>query len=231
MILLSAALYGISVHFKIYPIIYAVPIWFGLDSESHQLFTRKRIAYGLISFGMFMALNFAMFRIYGQKFIDETYLYHIVRKDHRHNFSFYFYRMYLQAGHSMGGSILSFLPQMVLVAVLGYSYSDDQSFAWFLQTFAFVMMNKVCTSQYFMWFLNLLPLVLPSTEFLGKQYKLGVLLLFLWVLGQAFWLYFAFGLEHLGENTFIHLWQSSMFFYIVQVFIVICFIRSRSLKL
>lgn len=149
----SAVFFGLAVHFKIYPIIYAIPIWFGIDShrgntpQPFKLFSPRRALYGLIAGSTFMILNLIMYSIYGHQFLQETYLYHITRQDHRHNFSLYFLHMYLTTDMSTLGSILSFLPQLVLVVVLGLAYSNDLPFAWFLQTFAFVAFNKVCTSQ------------------------------------------------------------------------------------
>ena len=43
--------------------------------------------------------------------------------------------------------LLAFAPQLVLCAVLGWVFRRDTHVACFLQTFAFVTFNKVCTSQ------------------------------------------------------------------------------------
>lgn len=73
----------------------------------------------------------------------------IIRKDHRHNFSVYFYSIYLSYHSETGAilSILAFLPQLLLLIVIGFKYGKDLYFACFLQTFVFVTFNKVCTSQ------------------------------------------------------------------------------------
>lgn len=93
---------------------------------------------------------------YGTEFLHETYLYHITRKDHRHNFSIYFYQIYLSHENFLNAawtlmrslrSIMEFLPQFTLVLALGGVLARDLPFACFAQTFAFVMLNKVCTSQ------------------------------------------------------------------------------------
>ncbi|KAJ3356913.1 hypothetical protein HDU91_005480 [Kappamyces sp. JEL0680] len=138
-LVLAAVVFGFSVHFKIYPIIYAVPLWFGIDHFmdltnasvskkprpfSLRLVSRRRVCYGM-------------------EFLQETYLYHVTRKDHRHNFSLYFLHMYLTTDTSVLGSVLSFVPQLLLVLVLGIALADDLPLACFLQTFAFVALNKV----------------------------------------------------------------------------------------
>lgn len=89
---------------------------------------------------------------WGQPFLEHTYLYHLTRRDHRHNFSLYFYPTYL--AHSLSRTtilrnpLLSFVPQMVLSLGTGFIFgTHDLPFAWFVQTSVFVLFNKVCTSQ------------------------------------------------------------------------------------
>ena len=86
---------------------------------------------------------------YSREFLDETYLYHVVRKDHRHNFSIWFYYIYLTMEIPRGSFLwlLTFLPQFSLVTILGIVFGKDIFFASFIQTFTFVVYNKVCTSQ------------------------------------------------------------------------------------
>lgn len=88
---------------------------------------------------------------YGWVFLYETYLYHIVRGDIRHNFSPYFYLLYLTSdpvnGVPLCLRLLVFIPQLVLVVAVALRCHHDQPLAWFLCTFIFVMANKVCTSQ------------------------------------------------------------------------------------
>lgn len=51
--------------------------------------------FGSISGGIFLLLNMAFWRMYGQQFLHETFLYHGNRKDPRHSFSIYYYPTYL----------------------------------------------------------------------------------------------------------------------------------------
>lgn len=99
---------------------------------------------------------------FGRPFVQETFLYHLSRLDHRHNFSPYFYPYYLAHSPPAAVELLSpswfrslarhplaaFLPQLVLSIGLGFRYGvEDLPYAWLVQTFAFVTFNKVCTSQ------------------------------------------------------------------------------------
>ena len=90
-------------------------------------------------------------------------MYHLHRLDHRHNFSPYFYLIYLTYPgltapvfdmpwwrSLLRSPLASFLPQMSLTLGLGLLFGqdrDDLVFAWFVQTMVFVIFNKVCTSQ------------------------------------------------------------------------------------
>jgi len=108
-----------------------------------------------------------------------------VRKDHRHNFSVYFYLIYLNffEAESTAVAILSFLPQLLVLVLIGWAFHKDISFCCFAQTFAFVTFNKVCTSQYFIWYITFVPLLVPfsTMPFLWR----GLGLLGLWIVSQV----------------------------------------------
>ena len=101
--------YGLSVHFKIYPIIYCIPFYFFIDCDRKSIidgkkslfdllttnfFTRNRLVFTFVSATTFLSLTGLFYHIYGYQFIYEGYLYHFIRKDNRHNYSAYFYMIY-----------------------------------------------------------------------------------------------------------------------------------------
>lgn len=80
--------------------------------------------------------------------MQHTYLYHVTREDHRHNFSIWFYQLYLGIDStSQWTALLAFVPQLALVTIIGITLGKDVFFATFIQTFIFVSFNKVITSQ------------------------------------------------------------------------------------
>jgi phosphatidylinositol glycan class M len=237
-VLLGGIVFGLSVHFKIYPVIYALPFVLLLDSKGKDRMERKgswrrmvefvnrnRVVFTLASAGTFLGFNGVMYSIYGRQFLQETYLYHLVRKDHRHNFSPYFYDIYLGYHRSSHG--LPFLLQFVVIWSIGWAFWQDTAFACFAQTVAFVTFNKVCTSQYFMWYLCFLPLILPFSRL---EWRRGIWMMALWTLGQAVWLVNAFLLEHTGWNTFFATWTSSILFFFINCWVLVQFIRHQSVS-
>lgn len=180
----AAFWYGLVVHFRIYPIIYALPIILVLDSHIFQpnrkpllvnwkssqgkgnasqrinevselygvwtalksIFTRGRIMFGLVSGSVFLSCTGLFFYLYRWDFLNEALLYHLTRTDPRHNFSIYFYHIYLHYEHefSVMEKLISFLPQLTVQLVLIFCFAKDLPFCFFVQTVAFVAFNKVC---------------------------------------------------------------------------------------
>lgn len=176
-ILFAGILLGLAVHFKIYPFIYGISItWYlgvaatqdatkepkstsgrssiaSISQKIHAFLTATRITLVLSSFATFTALNGLMYPIYGQPFLTHTYLHHLTRIDHRHNFSPYNTLLHLKSAtptaHGIRFESLAFLPQLALSAVLIplALAKKDLAGTMLAQTFAFVAFNKVCTSQ------------------------------------------------------------------------------------
>jgi phosphatidylinositol glycan class M len=101
----AAFWYGLSVHFKIYPIIYCFVFYLFIDIDKKAVlegrasiwknfFTKNRIVFTLVSAFTFVAFTAIFYAIYGYEFLYESLLYHFIRKDNRHNYSVYFYTIY-----------------------------------------------------------------------------------------------------------------------------------------
>jgi len=241
----AGALLGLAVHFKIYPFIYGVSILWYLETPSRPehkgrsspstssssgvpgralktvvaFLNKERLTFLSTSLLSFTALNTLMYTLYGPPFLQHTYLHHLTRIDHRHNFSPYNTLLHLSSSTPPTTSTptisrLAFLPQLLLSALLlPLALSKRHLPSTLLaQTHAFVALNKVVTSQYFLWYLVLLPFYLPYSSFL-KRPRMGMLAAGLWVGSQALYLQRAYALEFLGESTFVWgLWGSGLLF-------------------
>jgi len=162
----------------------------------------------------------------------EAYIYHLVRTDNRHNFSVYFYSLYLQYGQPAGFlvGLGAFLPQIVVQASASLAFHQDIVFCMCLQTLAFVAFNKVCTAQYFSWYACLLPVALSSLKGELRARPLGAVGV-AWLLAMLNWLYWAYCLEFKGDNTFFQVWVAGIAFFVVSIALIGCLSLAKNRQL
>lgn len=244
-VVLSGLFAGLAVHFKIYPIIYIpTAIIYLSKTSTNTNFFQKLISYinkqsiiFTISFTLsFVSLGVMMYKVYGEEFLEHSYIYHLSRLDHRHNFSVYNISLYFASALETTSSLekptsdlasLAFVPQLAISAIIFPLIFAQKSLVntLFLQTLAFVSLNKVMTSQYFIWFLIFLPIYLRSSSLLGTNKVQGFFCLILWIASQGSWLFFGYKLEFLGQNTFYPgLLFSACFFFLSNIYILGVFI-------
>lgn len=189
--------------FKMEYVYYLIPNW-------EQL---KLVSGCMVS--LFTLTGF-FYLLYGHQFLHETYIYHLVRKDTRHNFSMYFYLQYLTAGIKNIGfwqKLLTALPQIILLLVLSVRYGLNKlslNFAILTLTSVMVAYNTVLTSQYFIWILVILPLCIWQIRMSKKS---AFFFITIWFVAQAAWLLPAYFLEFQGHNTFMLIWVQSVSFF------------------
>lgn len=172
---LAGVLLGLAVHFKIYPFIYGASIIWYLDDSwaskkpASEMRSRQepsstirkmshfmnpsRLTLIISSLATFTALNLLMYILYSGPFLTHTFVHHLTRIDHRHNFSPYNILLYQSSSSPSTGRFpfesLAFGPQLALSAffIPICLSKKDLPGAMLAQTFAFVTFNKVCTSQ------------------------------------------------------------------------------------
>ncbi|KAK7595109.1 hypothetical protein V9T40_001542 [Parthenolecanium corni] len=238
----SGVLLAVSVHLRLYPIIFLLP--FLVTCEQYSSADRLKYTYKskLKFLGSFVvtlaALTGAFYYIYGYKFINASILFHISRQDIKHNFSLYSYLQYLDAyvpetvsknlvvlDPKLTKNLLIIVPSIVLQLAITVKYNTLKHlpFSLFCSAFVFVILNKVLTSQYFIWFFSLLPVFLPSIVLSTKKVAA---IIGTWIGVQALWLFAAYLLEFEGYNTFIFIHACSLLFYFVNVWILVTFINT-----
>eukprot|EP00435_Cladocopium_sp_Y103_P060649 s264_g22.t1 len=185
---MAAVIFGLAVHWRIYPVIY-IPV------IALHLSWPRFIGFGALSFSIFAALAAVCYSFYGMEFLECAYLHHGKRKDPQHNFSVYFYLvgLYLDGKVPVDLSAFAAIPQLILSTSLGlWSCRAGATLpvAFLLQTIAFVATNKVLTAQYFVWWLCLLPAA-PATSSILRS-------LLIWMGSEVHWLLWAYLLEFKG---------------------------------
>lgn len=204
-----------------------------LQREKRTIFKRRYLLYLIPNFDQLklifgtaislLALTALFYYLYGYKFLYETYIYHLIREDPKHNFSLYFYLQYLTVGIKNVGiwqKVLTTLPKLVLLLVLSIRYGLNRyslNFSILTQTIVIVIFNTVLTSQYFVWILAILPLCIWQIKISLKK----VTVLFtIWLAAQCAWLLPAYFLEFQGQNTFLLIWIQSVAFFCANIAIL-----------
>lgn len=244
---LSSICFALSVHFRLYPIIYGLVFYLSIDSENNYtsiiktlmyrlLPTRKKIKFLFVFIISIVTMTWPWYYLYGQTFLDESYLYHVNRLDARHNFSIYFYFNYLLCSSNkslMVYNIITKLPRLIILVFISFRYSrtEDLPFCVFCLTFVMVIFNTVITSQYFVWIVSLLPIIYP---FVNITFIEIINVVLIWSVPQIVWLWLAYCLEFLGINTFQLIWVESLMFFVANVKVLMTIIdyynQSKSKK-
>ena len=182
--------------------------------------TRHRAIFSLVSLSTVAGLFAVCAAMYGRPFVSESLAHHIGRVDTRHNFSLLFYPLYLEqqqkGATAVAASLAAFLPQVILSALCSWRLSSDVPLCLLVQTMLFVTFNKVVTAQYFLWYVSLLPLVMPFTR-LPPSLLLALSLV--WLLAELHWLSWAYQVELLGLPAFAGLHAASCCFFL---FCILC---------
>lgn len=222
---ISAVLLSIATSYKIYPAIYVPSIWLSL-AHNHGVLSPRVWRFGFIAAATALLLNTALYLLWGEPFLHHTFLYHLTRQDHRHNFSPYFLQIYhtLTSPAScvlpplstllplLRHPLTSFLPQASIVLLAAFlTPAIGLEAAMFFQTALFVVFNKVCTSQYFLWPLPFVPfLKMPNLSWTVLGVSLAA-----WIAAQAVWLGYAYRLEFTAEDVYFPLWGAGLALFLV----------------
>lgn len=231
----AAVAFGLVVHLRVYPIIYAPSFALYLARSSLKkaqragvnghvkgvavwtnLLSRRPLLFAVLSAATFFVCTAACARAFGREFVHNALLYHLTRTDNRHNYSIYWYWIYLDYGgrHRWLLGLAAFIPQAVMLVVSASLLHGDLALCVVVQTALFVFFNKVFTGQYITWFMCLAPLLAPNLA-LGRRKTL--VLLGCWTCTLLWWLFAAWNVEMRGRNMYLALWAGSIVMFATNV--------------
>ncbi|KAG5451524.1 GPI mannosyltransferase 1 [Clonorchis sinensis] len=136
-------------------------------------------------------------------------------------------------------NIISTLQSLVLIPGLSFKLCGQLGLCWFAVTYAFVTFNKVCTSQYFLWSLVLLPIALAQVKVPSNRLVIPTVveMLLMWLAPQALWLASAYTLEMrtpssqlMARWVWILVWCSSLVFLLFNIILLRRLIKWRKLS-
>lgn len=224
--LFAGLLHGVSIHYRLYPLVLSIAMYFSLQMPNRIFVNINQFKFIFTCVLSLTILTAVSYYFYGYKFIYESLIYHVIRKDTRHNFSIFFYPLYLSVNNSYLQifRIFNNIPQLVLLISFSIFYSSKNNlpFALMVQVFIFVIYNTVITSQYFFWFLCLIPL---CSQRLNCNLFHTFTLFGTWIYSQGIWLLMAYLLEYHSVNTFSYIWIASILFFITNIKVLVTMIK------
>ena len=221
---LAGFIFGFSIHFKLFPIIYSLAFflycWKTGHSSNPLACVRTSFQFTATSILSFLVCTGIAWYLYGNQYLSEALFYHAIRIDCRHNYSLLFYPSYL--GDSSVVSI-SFILQAWLIFLVSCYYSRTLEIAVTLISFLFVAYNRVVTAQYFVWWLAPLITAIPYFAISTRKW---ILLFLLYFGAQNGWNSVAYALEFDGKSTFVEIWIACIFFFLSSVYFINCLIET-----
>lgn len=244
-LLWAAIAFGLVVHLRVYPIIYAPSFALYLARSSltmamqhagtagdvkglavwTHLFSRRPLQFAFLSATTFLACTAACTWAHGADFVRNALLYHLTRTDNRHNYSIYWYWIYLDYGapHRWLLGLAAFMPQAIMLMVSAALLHGDLALCVVAQTALFVFFNKVFTGQYITWFMCLVPLLAPHLSLGAKR---TFVLLGSWTCTLLWWLFAAWNVEMQGRSMYLALWAGSILMFATNVVVLNVCIRT-----
>ena len=210
----SAFVYGLAIHFKLFPVIYALIFFLYVRSQG-----KSAIMFALLTICSFSFFTIGSWTFYGKEYLNKALLYHATRLDYHHSYSLLFYSSYLSDKTS---TYLSFLVQALLLLILSIRRYHQVFLAVVVASLLFVTFNRVVTAQYFLWWLAPLILEIPSSSLSILQW-VGLIGVFL--ITQNVWNAIAYQLEFNGINLFLPLWCACVLIFVVNCVMIVLLLR------
>lgn len=237
---ISGLLLGFLIYWRLYPVIY-LPSAFAYLLTKQSLYFRELASFCIAMLSMLCLCIGISYYFYKDSYLNNAILYHFTRVDVQHNFSIYFYplriceslrldsnRQSINWSHVL--SIISFSPHLFLNSKFIWdlvNHKTSLETCMFLQTFVFVIFNKVITAQYFTWYFIFIPLfaneviVMKKVSLSYYSFRCFLLLCISWILALLLWLYIAYQLEFMLKSVVFELWISSIIFLLVHLLILV----------
>lgn len=225
--------YGLLVHFRLYPVIFGLTLYIWINKE-RVLPRFYVIFFGIVSVGLNVILILMFYAKFGQIFLDECFLYHLKRKDPRHNYSIFWvntvYDYFLPESEIPVPSFGKFLlaGRLLLIVIVALVFWRRRILALTIQTFIFTTFNTVYTAQYAIWETQLLPYVLVDSDCFGRNKKMGFwLLILIWLGNLEFWDIMSGKFEHGGINTQYWMHFANLGYFLIRVLFIQYVVENR----
>ncbi|KAH8057624.1 hypothetical protein JL722_6711 [Aureococcus anophagefferens] len=214
---------GLAAHARLYPVVHAPA--FALAFLRRDGVTRA-LAFGGAFAAAAAAPTALAYFCYGSTYVDNALAYHVTRLDHRHNLAAFWLPIYAVEGLPGGSrakpllrralAVGPFLAHALLQAAAVVGLRRDLAATVFAQTLLFVAANKVCTAQYFCWWLPFAVVVagpgLVHARHGAAKRRTVARALGSWAAALAAWLAVAFRLEFAGDAAHGPLWALGLGF-------------------